>query len=147
MTQPLEILLVEDNEGDVEMVRAALDEQTPPCRLAVAKDGREALDYLLKQHVHHNATLPQLIFLDLNMPRMDGKVLLRIIKHNERLNTIPVVVLTSSRAPSDIQGAYELHANCYLVKPFDGTEFRRAIGQVVNFWRDLALLPHEAGNP
>jgi chemotaxis family two-component system response regulator Rcp1 len=146
VTQRLQILLIEDNEGDVEMVRAAIDDQLPPCGLVVARDGKEALDYLIRQHTFQSANVPQLIFLDLNMPRMDGKILLRIIKQDERFSAIPVVVLTSSRAPSDILGAYGLHANCYLVKPFDGKAFRSAIEQVVNFWRDLATLPCEAGS-
>ena len=144
MTQPLEILLVEDNEGDVEMVRGALDDQTQPCNLSVVKDGREALDYLFQHGHFHAVTTPHLIFLDLNMPRMDGKILLKIIKQDERFHAIPVVVLTSSKAPSDVLEVYARHANCYVVKPFDGKEFKSAIIQTVNFWRNLVLLPNEA---
>jgi chemotaxis family two-component system response regulator Rcp1 len=144
MTQPLEILLVEDNEGDVEMVRAALEDQLPPCNVSVVKDGREALNYLLQPSAFQNAAAPQLILLDLNMSGMDGKILLKIIKEDERVNTIPVVVLTSSKAPSDIREAYARHANCYVVKPFDSKEFKSAIRQIVNFWENLAMLPHEA---
>jgi two-component system, chemotaxis family, response regulator Rcp1 len=144
MTQPLEILMVEDNEGDVEMVRAALDDQLPPCKVSVVKDGREALNYLFQHGDFQNAAAPQLILLDLNMSGMDGKILLKILKGDERVNTIPVVVLTSSRAPSDIREAYAHHANCYVVKPFDSKDFKNAIRQVVDFWRDLAQLPHEA---
>jgi len=144
MTQPLEILMVEDNEGDVEMVRAALEDQLPPCKVSVVKDGREALNYLFQHGDFQNAAAPQLILLDLNMSGMDGKILLKILKGDERVNTIPVVVLTSSRAPSDIREAYAHHANCYVVKPFDSKDFKNAIRQVVDFWRDLAQLPHEA---
>ena len=144
MTQPLEILLVEDNEGDVEMVRAALEDQLPSCNVSVAKDGREALDYLFNHGNFQNAVAPQLILLDLNMSGMDGKILLKIIKQDEQVNTIPVVVLTSSRAPSDIREAYAHHANCYVVKPFDSKDFKSAIRQVVDFWRNLVQLPHEA---
>ena len=144
MTQPLEILLVEDNEGDVEMVRAALEDQLPPCHVSVVKDGREALSYLFPSDDFHNSAAPQLILLDLNMSGMDGKILLKIIKHDERVNTIPVVVLTSSKAPSDIREAYAQHANCYVVKPFDSKDFKSAIRQVVDFWRNLVELPHEA---
>lgn len=144
MTRPLEILLIEDNEGDVEMVRAALEDQLPPCNVAVVKDGREALNYLFKYGDFRDAADPQLILLDLNMSGMDGKILLKIVKGDERVNTIPVVVLTSSRAPSDIHEAYARHANCYIVKPFDSKDFKSAILQVVDFWRNLAQLPHEA---
>ena len=145
MTQPLEILLVEDNEGDVEMVQAALEDQLPPCSISVVKDGRDAMNYLFNHGDFQNATTPQLILLDLNMSGMDGKILLKIIKQDERVSTIPVVVLTSSRAPSDIREAYARHANCYVVKPFDSKDFKSAIRQVVDFWRNLAQLPFEAG--
>jgi CheY-like chemotaxis protein len=144
MTQPLEILLVEDNEGDVEMVRAALEDQMPPCNVSVVKDGREALNYLFTHGDFQHAVAPQLILLDLNMSGMDGKILLKIIKQDDRVNTIPVVVLTSSKAPSDIREAYARHANCYVVKPFDSKEFKSAIRQIVDFWKNLAMLPHEA---
>jgi chemotaxis family two-component system response regulator Rcp1 len=146
MTQPLEILLVEDNEGDVEMVRAALEDQLPPCNISVVKDGREALNYLFNHGNFHDAAAPQLILLDLNMSGMDGKILLKIVKEDALVNSIPVVVLTSSKAPSDIREAYARHANCYVVKPFDSKEFKSAIRQVVDFWRNLALLPHEAAS-
>jgi CheY-like chemotaxis protein len=145
MTQPLEILLVEDNEGDVEMVRAALEDQLLPCSITVVKDGREAMNYLFNHGEFQNAAAPQLILLDLNMSGMDGKILLKIIKQDERVRTIPVVVLTSSRAPSDIREAYARHANCYVVKPFDSKDFKSAIRMVVDFWSNLAQLPYEAG--
>ena len=144
MTKPLEILLVEDNEGDVDMVQEALQDEIPTCNVSVANNGREALDCLFKQGNFRDVATPQLILLDLNMPRIDGKILLKIVKQDERLKSIPVVVLTSSKAPSDIQEAYELRANCYIVKPFDGKEFRSSIKQAVNFWRNVAQLPHEA---
>jgi CheY-like chemotaxis protein len=144
MTQPLEILLIEDNEGDVEMVRAALEDQLPPCNVSVVKDGREALNYLFQHGDFQSVSAPQLILLDLNMSGMDGKILLKILKDDERGNTIPVVVPTSSRAPSDIREAYAHHANCYVVKPFDSKDFKSAIRQIVDFWMNLAQLPHEA---
>jgi CheY-like chemotaxis protein len=144
LNQPLDILLVEDNEGDVEMVQDALDGYTPSCNLFVVKDGREALDYLFRHGKFPSATLPNLILLDLNMSGMDGIILLKIIKDDERLKTIPVVVLTSSKAPSDILEAYARHANCYVVKPFDGKEFTNAIRQTVHFWKVLVQLPHVA---
>lgn len=143
MTQPLEILLVEDNEGDIEMVRAALEDQLPPCNVAVVKEGREALNYLFRHGDFQSAAAPQLILLDLNMSGMDGKILLKILKDDERVSSIPVVVLTSSKAPSDIREAYARRANCYVVKPFDSKDFKNAIRQIVDFWKNLAMLPHE----
>jgi CheY-like chemotaxis protein len=144
LNESLNILLVEDNEGDVEMVQDALEGYASACSLSVVKDGREALDYLF-QHGHFTrATLPNLILLDLNMSGMDGIILLKILKDDERLKTIPVVVLTSSKAPSDILEAYARHANCYVVKPFDGKEFTSVIRQIVHFWNVLVELPHVA---
>jgi len=146
MTRSLEILLVEDNEGDVEIIQGALEEGVTSCNLSVAKNGREALDRLFKHGKFQYLAAPQLILLDLNMPGMDGNTLLKILKEHERFNTIPVVVLTSSKAPSDIREAYAHHANCYVVKPFGGKEFQDAIRQIVHFWRNLVLLPYVAEN-
>lgn len=144
MTQPLEILLVEDNEGDVELVRGALQDEVPFCHLSVTNNGRQALDLLYKHGSFHDVTTPQLILLDLNLSGMDGKILLKIIKQEDRLKTIPVVILTSSSAPADIMEAYAGHANCYLVKPFDGAEFKNAIKQAIDFWRNVVQLPYGA---
>jgi chemotaxis family two-component system response regulator Rcp1 len=146
MTQPFEILLVEDNEGDVEMFRRALKGVTPPCNLSLAKDGSEALDFLFKRDDFRNAARPHLLFLDLNMPGMDGKEALKAIKSSEHLRAIPVAVFTSSNAPADIKESYSHHANCYIVKPFDSGEYKSAIKEVVNFWRNLAVHPPTAAN-
>lgn len=144
MAQPFEVLLVEDNGGDVDLVRRALLDTVPACNLTVASDGTEALDCLFKQGDFRSAARPNLILLDLNMPRMNGKEALKVIKGDDRVKAIPVVIFTSSGAPSDIQESYANHANCYVVKPFDSGEFMTAITDVVNFWRDLALLPSDA---
>ena len=141
MKPQLEILLIEDNEGDVELVRAALEEETPPCRLSVINNGRRALDRLLKYGEFQQAPLPQLILLDLNLSGMDGKILLKLIKQDAQLKTIPIVILTSSRAPADILDTYAHYANCYIVKPFDGSAFKNAIKQAMSFWRDVVQLP------
>jgi chemotaxis family two-component system response regulator Rcp1 len=130
----------------VEITRRALRDAAPACRLNVAGNGEEALDYLLKSGKYEAAVTPQLILLDINMPRMNGKELLRAIKQHEALAAIPVVMLTSSRAPLDIMESYALHASCYIVKPFDGKEFMNVVGHVVGFWRDLVLMPHEAAS-
>jgi len=144
MTRAFEILVVEDNEADVEMVRRSLRDVVPVCNLTAAGDGAEALDYLFKRGKFPNAPRPHLVFLDLNMPGMNGKEVLKIMKLDESLKTIPVIVLTSSEAPSDIQESYAYHANCYVVKRFDGGEFKDAIGEIVKFWRNLVLLPSNA---
>lgn len=142
MTQPLEVLLVEDNEGDVELVRGALQDDTLPCNLSVVNNGREALYWLLKQNKWRDAPRPHLIFLDLNLSGMAGQIVLETIKQDRDLKTIPVIVLTSSRAPSDIQETYAHHANCYVTKPFDGREFKSTIRQAIHFWKNIVQLPH-----
>jgi len=141
MTHPFEILVVEDNEADIEMLRRSLRDVVPACNLTVAMDGAEALDCLFKRGRFANAPRPHLTLLDLNMPGMNGKEVLKIMKLNDDLKAIPVVVLTSSEAPSDVRESYARHANCYVVKRFDSNEFKDAIREIVHFWRDLVLLP------
>lgn len=138
------ILLVEDNPGDVRLAREALREDLPRDGLAVAGDGSEALAYLRREGPHGAAAAPALILLDLNLPRMDGRELLAAIKADARLKAIPVVVLSSSGAPQDIERAYALHANCFVTKPADLDGFVAAVRAVVHFWRSVARLPVEA---
>ena len=144
MPSPLELLLVEDNQGDVEMIKLAFRDGTPTCHIWVANDGMEALDFLHKRGKFIDAPMPQLILLDLNMPRMDGKQFLEVVKAEAELKAIPVVMLTSSQSPSDIKACYERHASCYVVKPFDVQEFSDTVQQVVKFWSNLGRLPSEA---
>jgi CheY-like chemotaxis protein len=143
MKSTLEILLVEDNDGDVAMTELALQNEADPCNLSVANDGIEALDHLHKRGEFTNAVIPHLILLDLNMPRMNGKELLAALKADEQFKRIPIVVLTSSQATSDIWESYELNANSYVVKPFEGLIFMDAVRQIVNYWKNLAQLPYE----
>lgn len=138
---PLEVLLVEDNEGDVEMTRRAFRDGKPSCHISVANDGVEALEFLHKQEKFANAPAPHIILLDLNMPRMDGKRFLEEAKSDAALKAIPVIMLTSSESPNDIRECYERHASCYVVKPFDGKKFADAVRQVVSFWSGLGRLP------
>jgi chemotaxis family two-component system response regulator Rcp1 len=144
MKRPFEILVVEDNEADVEMVRRSLKEVIPVCNLTAAGDGAEALDCLFRRGKFTDAPRPHLVLLDLNMPGMNGKEVLKIMNLDDGLKSIPVVVLTSSEAPVDIRESYAHHANCYIVKRFDGGEFKSAIGEIVNFWRNIVLLPDAA---
>lgn len=141
MIRPFEILIVEDNEADVEMVRRSLRKENPVCNLTVASDGAEALDCLFRRGGFSSAARPHLILLDLNMPGMNGKEALKVMKADEHLKAIPVVILTSSNAPADIRESYAHHANCYVVKRLDGGEFMSAIREIVNFWTNLVLLP------
>lgn len=141
MQKPLEILLVEDNEGDVEMTQRTFRDDKSACRISVANDGMEALDFLNKRGKFTDAPVAHLILLDLNMPRMDGKKFLEAVKEDIKLKAIPVIMLTSSQSPNDIRDCYERHASCYVVKPFDGKEFADAVRQVVRFWSSLGRIP------
>jgi len=142
MATPIEILLVEDNEGDVEMTRRALRNDEFACRISVANDGVDALNFLRKQEEFSDAPKPHLILLDLNMPRMDGKQFLENAKADPALKAIPVIMLTSSQSPNDVRECYERHANCYVVKPFNGKEFADTVRQIVSFWSSLAKSPY-----
>ena len=141
---PLEILIVEDSPSDVFLVKEALKQTGETCRVHVVSDGVEAMEFLRKQGSHGHAPRPDLILLDLNMPRKDGREVLLEIKTDERLRCIPIVVLTSSSAEQDISKAYNLHANCYITKPADFARFKAVINSVQAFWfRDVTLPPHD----
>ena len=141
MPATFEILLVEDNEGDIELTQRALREEALNCHISVANNGVEAMEFLYKQGGYDSAPTPQLIFLDLNMPRMDGKRFLETMKADPKLRVIPVVMLTSSQSESDIRDCYERYASCYVVKPFNGKEFSSTVRKVVDFWRATGQLP------
>ena len=144
MRKPLEILLVEDNEGDIEMTQRVFRDGKSACNISVANDGSEALDCLFKRGNFVNAPTPQLILLDINMPGMDGKRFLELMKKEQELKSIPVIMLTSSQSPKDIQECYERHASCYVVKPFNGQEYADALRRIVDFWSGLGRLPHSS---
>ncbi len=141
MRETLDILLVEDNEGDVELTRRAFVTARPAVRMAVANNGNQALEFLGKQGRHEGAKTPDLILLDINMPRMDGKQFLGVVKQDDSLKAIPVVMFTSSQSPADIRECYERQASCYVVKPFDGREYADTLRQVVSFWGGVGELP------
>jgi chemotaxis family two-component system response regulator Rcp1 len=139
--RPMEILLVEDNPGDVRLTREALKESPVPHRLHVAADGVKAMEFLRRQGEHESAVRPDLVLLDLNLPRMDGREVLGQIKGDPALRRIPVVVLTSSEAAGDVGGAYDLHANGYVAKPVDLDRFIHAVRSIADFWFGVVKLP------
>jgi two-component system, chemotaxis family, response regulator Rcp1 len=137
----VQILLVEDNPGDVRLTREALKEAKFRNTLQVVGDGVEALAYLRQQGQYSGARRPHLIMLDLNLPRMDGREVLAAIKKDADLGRIPVVVLSSSEAESDIARAYELHANAYVTKPVDILHFLQVVKSIEEFWVEIVKLP------
>jgi CheY-like chemotaxis protein len=145
LVREIEILLVEDNPGDVRLTREALDEGRVMNNLHVASDGVQALEYLRREGKFATAPTPDLIFLDLNLPRMDGRELLAIVKADPNLRRIPVVILTTSKAEEDILRTYDLHANCYITKPVDLDQFITAIKSVEEFWFTIVKLPTGMG--
>jgi chemotaxis family two-component system response regulator Rcp1 len=142
--RPIEILLVEDNPGDVRLTIEALKEGKVRNNLAIAKDGVEALVYLRREGSHANANRPDLILLDLNLPRKDGREVLAEIKEDPVLRRIPVVVLTTSKAEEDILRTYDLHANCYITKPVDLDQFISVVRSIDDFWLSVVRLPPKA---
>ena len=145
MSKSLDILLVEDNPADVRLTREAFHEGKILNNLIVARDGVEAMDILHRRGRHAGAVRPDLILLDLNLPRKDGREVLAEIKADPALMRIPVVVLTTSRAELDIIKSYNLHANCYVVKPVDLDQFVSVIKSIDNFWLTAVTLPSEVG--
>lgn len=139
--KPIEILLVEDNPADVRLTQEALKEGKVRNNLFVARDGVEALEFLRRQGPHAKASKPDLILLDLNLPRKDGREVLSDIKNDDNLRTIPVVVLTTSSAEADILKSYNLHANCYITKPVDLEQFVQVIKSIDDFWLTVVRLP------
>ena len=142
---PVDILLVEDNPGDVRLTVEAFKEANVNNRLTVARDGVEALAMLRREGGHAAVPRPDIILLDLNLPRMDGRELLAEIKTDADLREIPVVVLTTSNAPNDIRQSYLLNANCFVTKPVDLDRFMAVVGAVEAFWLSVVTLPSYAG--
>ena len=135
------ILLVEDNPGDVRLMQEALKEAGVPTQLSIVNDGESALNFLRRGNGYSDSPRPDLIFLDLNLPRRDGREVLAEIKQDESLRRIPVVVLTTSEAERDVTNAYDLHANCYVKKPIDLDKFIHVVRECERFWLQIARLP------
>jgi CheY-like chemotaxis protein len=138
---PIEVLLVEDDPGDVLMTREAFEEHKVGNRLNVVSDGVDALAYLRKEEPYQGAVRPDLILLDLNLPRRDGREVLAEIKNDSSLRQIPVVVLTTSQADEDVLRSYQLHANAYVTKPVDFDRFVRVVKQIDEFFISVVRLP------
>ena len=139
--RPVEILMIEDNPGDVRLTQEALKSGHLWNHLAVARDGVEALEYLHRAGPFRQAPTPDLILLDLNLPKKDGREVLAEIKADDRLKLIPVVILTTSRAEEDIVRSYKLHANCYITKPVDFPQFASVVRSIESFWLAVVRLP------
>jgi chemotaxis family two-component system response regulator Rcp1 len=139
--QPIDILLVEDNPGDVRLTQEGLKAARIANSLHVAANGDQALDYLYRRNGNANAPRPDVVLLDLDLPGIDGRAVLSTIKDDEDLRRIPVVVLTSSEAETDIVKAYEAHANCYIAKPIDFDNFLNVVKSIENFWLSVVRLP------
>lgn len=138
----IHILLVEDNEGDIVLTTEALEEGKIMNKLSVARDGQEALDFLNKKGEFQAANLPDLILLDVNLPRKNGHEVLQYIKTHPKYRSIPVIMLTTSSSQNDIDKSYKNYANCYITKPIELSDFMVAIGKIEDFWINLVKLPH-----
>jgi CheY-like chemotaxis protein len=139
----IEVLLVEDNPGDVRLTREALRDGKVSNNLSIAPDGVEALRFLRREGPYADAPRPDVVLLDLNLPKKDGRQVLQEMKADPALRTIPVVILTSSDAERDISGAYELQANCYITKPVDLDQFITVVRSIEDFWFSIVKLPPE----
>jgi len=143
MMRAIRILLVEDNPGDVELTREALVNSKMRNLLDVVEDGEAAMAYLRRDAPYEAARTPDLIVLDLNLPKKDGREVLAEIKQDARLHRIPVVILTSSQAEADVVKAYDLHANCYITKPLTLDRFVEVVKSIKDFWFSIVHLPPE----
>ena len=141
--KPVEILLVEDNPADVRLTIEALREGKMKNRLTVVQDGEEALAFLHRKGKHADAPRPDMVLLDLNLPRIDGREVLARMKSDPSLRRIPVVILTTSKAEEDILRTYDLHANCYVTKPMDLDQFIAVVKSIDDFWLTVVKLPGE----
>lgn len=140
---PIEVLLVEDSPGDVRLTQEAFRDANQDIRLHVATDGVEAMTFLRREGIHAHAPRPDLILLDLNLPKMDGREVLAHIKDDASLKTIPTVILTTSEAEADIVKSYQLQANCYLSKPVQLDAFESLVGSINDFWLTKVKLPQQ----
>jgi CheY-like chemotaxis protein len=140
---PIKILLVEDNEGDILLTTEALAEGKIRNHIDVVRDGKEALDFLENKGKFEDAREPDLVLLDVNLPKKNGHEVLKYIKQSERLKHIPVIMLTTSSSPNDINSSYKNYANCYITKPVSINEFMQAVARIEDFWVNIVQLPRK----
>jgi two-component system, chemotaxis family, response regulator Rcp1 len=140
-SKPINILIVEDNEGDARLIKEVLNSNKIINSLYIAKDGVQAMDFLYRQGKYTDVQCPDLIILDLNLPKKDGREVLAEIKADDNLKKIPVVVMTTSQAQEDILKSYNLHANCYITKPIDLNQFVKVVKSIEDFWFTIVKLP------
>lgn len=138
---PAHILLVEDNEGDILLTKEALEDAKILIKLSVVKDGKEAIDFLSKEGKYQDVALPDLLLLDVNLPKKNGHEVLKYIKENEKLKHIPVIILTTSSSEKDINQAYKNYVNCYITKPVEVNDFLAVVATIENFWICIVKLP------
>ncbi|TQV80154.1 response regulator [Exilibacterium tricleocarpae] len=141
----IEILLIEDNPGDVELTREALSSGKVFNTLQVIMDGEAALDYLFQRGKYSGSRLPDIILLDLNLPKVSGREILRALKEDDKRKTIPIIILSSSEAAFDIRDSYRLHANCFVSKPVQLKDFMRVVQTIRSFWIDIVQLSTSPG--
>ena len=146
MNRNAKILLVEDNEGDIVLTLEALKEARVGNCIRVVRDGEEAMQYLLRQGQYKNAETPDIILLDINLPKMNGKEVLEEIKKNDVLRIIPVIMLTTSNSEKDIMESYRSHANCYITKSSDFQKFKGKVNILIDFWLEIVELPNKKLN-
>lgn len=139
--QPIDVLLVEDDAGYEMITREAFQQNKIANKLHIARDGAEGLDFLYRRGEHHNAPRPDLILLDLNLPKYDGRQILEILKSDPTLHQIPIVVLSTSSAQEDILRSYQLRANAHVTKPVDFDQYLKVIGQIDEFFAQVVQLP------
>ncbi len=137
----IHILLVEDNEGDIFLLTEAFEEGKVVNKISVARDGKEAIDFLDKKGKYENEEMPDLVLLDVNLPKKNGHEVLEYIKESESLKQIPVIMLTTSSSEKDILLSYKNHANCFITKPVDVDNFLKVIYSIENFWINIVKLP------
>ena len=142
--EPIEVLLVEDSPGDVRLTREAFKDAKVHINMHVSSDGMQAMAFLKREGEHANAPRPDMILLDLNLPKKDGREVLEEIKESPTLKSIPVVILTTSASEEDILRSYRLHANCYITKPVDLDGFLKVVKSIDAFWLSVVKLPHGA---
>ena len=142
----IHILLVEDNDGDILITQEAMEAAKIRIHLSVVNDGKEAIDFIYKKGKYSEVELPDLILLDVNLPKKNGHEVLKFIKETEAYKHIPVIMLTTSSSQKDINLSYNNHANCYITKPVDVNDYLSVVATIENFWLSIAQLPHISSN-